>query len=199
MGDRTFEEAVIAWTSHFEADLDAAKALRDEVRRSGGLPDRAKELGMTIALTPRRHRCKHYEDSRYCPYCAQEKHAEAESEKERKQLQAESEKERKKERKQLQAEPETERKNERKRLQAELKVGRKQVHGGLEEERKQLRAEFKAERKKLQTELREKNDKIRRQLGAIEFQSAEIERLRRDVKNLQARIAKSAKRGRRER
>jgi hypothetical protein len=88
MSDGPFEEAVAAWTAHFEADLDAAKALMDQVGRSGNLPDRAKQLGLSVALTPREYRCKHYDDARYCPYCVLDKGPEADLERER-ELQAE--------------------------------------------------------------------------------------------------------------
>jgi hypothetical protein len=168
MNDPSFEEAVAAWTAHFEADLGAAEALRDQVSRSGDLADRAKQLGMSVALTPREYRCKHHDDSRYCPYCALDESAGAELDKEPK-----------KEPKQPKAQqPKKERKKQPRQPEAELR----------------------SEREKLQAELRGKNEKIRRQAEAIEFQSGEIERLRRDLENLQAQIAtKGAKRGRRKR
>jgi hypothetical protein len=179
MSDPSFEEAVAAWTAHFEADLGAAEALRDQVSRSGDLADRAKQLGMSVALTPREYRCKHHDDSRYCPYCALDESAEAEPDKEPK-----------KEPEQPKAQqPKRERKKQPRQPQAELRA-----------ERKKLQAEIKAEREKLQAELRGKDEKIRRQAEAIEFQSGEIERLRRDLENLQAQIAtRGAKRGRRKR
>ena len=83
MNASSFDQAVAAWTAHFEADLDAARTLIEQVRRSGELPDRAKQLGLNLAVTPREYRCRHYDDVRYCPYCALEKGPEADLERKR--------------------------------------------------------------------------------------------------------------------
>jgi len=69
MIDRTL---IYQWATYFEGNRGAAIAYRDEIQRNGRPRDpdcQAKQLGLSIALTPFEHRCEHYGDSRYCPFC----------------------------------------------------------------------------------------------------------------------------------
>ena len=63
----TMAEAVAAWTLHYEADTDAARARAQELRKS--LPDgrRAELLGACLALTPAQDRCEHWGTAKPAP------------------------------------------------------------------------------------------------------------------------------------
>jgi hypothetical protein len=66
-------QAVAAWTLHYEANPDAAKARLADMR-AHGVPEghTAEKLGASQALTPREHRCAHWGDDRYCTQCMTE-------------------------------------------------------------------------------------------------------------------------------
>jgi hypothetical protein len=69
-----FEVAVAAWAQYFEENGDDALAFRDELKALGVTPEglRAKQLGLSVALTPPGFRCAHYGDTRFCVQCGAE-------------------------------------------------------------------------------------------------------------------------------
>jgi len=70
----TRAEAIAAWTSHYEADLGAARARILHMNKHG-IPEGhiAERAGAAIALTPRENRCEHYGDRTNCVQCLTER------------------------------------------------------------------------------------------------------------------------------
>ncbi|HEY6777351.1 MAG TPA: hypothetical protein VI122_12665 [Thermoleophilaceae bacterium] len=64
-----------AWTAYFQEHGDDALAFRDELKSLGMRPPeglQAKQLGLSVALTPPAFRCGHYGDTRFCQQCGVE-------------------------------------------------------------------------------------------------------------------------------
>jgi hypothetical protein len=68
-------EAVAGWARWFEENWQEALEFRGELAANGmQVPEAlyAKQLGLSVALTPVAYRCAHFGDTRVCPWCAPE-------------------------------------------------------------------------------------------------------------------------------
>jgi hypothetical protein len=84
-------EAIAAWTIHYEANPQAARARLQHMAKHGTPNGHiAERVGAGLALTPHQYRCEHWGDTRNCVQCLTEQWA-AEAEAKRQDRRAASE------------------------------------------------------------------------------------------------------------